>query len=125
VVERDADGVVAAALSDWPTLDELASRIEEWIPLAVGSARGVDVLVAFLSAAPLVEQARRGLPWVLRLVDGRFESLGTPARLPAWLRRLRDGGVLDGTTRPLYERIVDGLATHGDYRAIELQRLDE
>jgi hypothetical protein len=125
VVERDADRVVAAALSDWPTLDELSSRIEQWIPLAVGSSKGVDVLVAFLSGSPLIEQARRGLPWVLRLVDGHFEDLGATARLPAWLRRLRDGGVLDGTGRPLYERIVDGLAKHGDYRAIELQRLDE
>lgn len=123
--DRAIDATIAAARVGWPSIEELASRIELWLPLAAGDQWSVDALVGFLEAAPIREQADRGLPWMLRLVNEQFEVACGAFRLTSWLRSLRDAGVLGATTRPIYERIVDGLAAGGDRRAVELQQLDE
>lgn len=125
MTDQDVDTTLTAARIGWPTPEELASRVERWLPLAIGDGWSVDALVGFLEGAPLPEQASRGLPWMLRLVDGHYESARGSFRLTSWLRRLREAAVLGVTTRPMYESIVDGLAAAGDHRAVALQQLDE
>ena len=125
MTDQDVDTTLTAARIGWPTPGELASRVERWLPLAIGDGWSVDALVGFLEGAPLPEQASRGLPWMLRLVDGHYESARGSFRLTSWLRRLREAAVLGVTTRPMYESIVDGLAAAGDHRAVALQQLDE
>jgi len=123
--DGELEATLVAARVGWPTPEELASRIERWLPLAAGEGWCVDALIGLLDVAPFPEQASRGLPWMLRLVEGHIESAQGSFRLPSWLQRVRDAAVLDATTRPIYQRIVDGLAASGDHRAVELQQLDE
>jgi hypothetical protein len=119
--EADVEGVVRSAATGWPTVAELAERVERWLPLAAGTADGVDALVGFLETAPLGEQIGR-LSWVTQLVSADLgEVAGRSYFLPGWLEQLRASGQLDATTLREYQRMVDGLAAAGDSRALRLQ----
>ena len=119
--ETDIEGVVRAAASGWPTVLELSERIERWIPLAEGTAEGVDAMVGFLETAPLAEQIA-GLSWVMRIVAADFSEVANRSYyLSSWLERLRASGELDAGALGEYQRMVDGLVAAGDSRALGLQ----
>lgn len=117
---------MTAARPGWPTPEELHDPVERWLPHAVGHVHTADNLIGLLQAAPLLTQARLGLPWLRTVIvtDARWSNSGTWHAVD-WLQSLRDGNVLDEQTRPAYNELVDTLAAAGYHAAVTLQHVDE
>jgi hypothetical protein len=115
-----------AAREGWPTPAELNGQIERWLPHAADSGQAADNLIGLLETLPLAEQARTGLPWVDKVIlpAGRGDTRGS-FRAVEWLASLRDGHVLDASTRPAYDSLVDALVAENYRGALDLQRRDE
>ncbi|RUO92068.1 hypothetical protein D7Y11_16715 [Corallococcus sp. AB018] len=119
---RNLEATMREAADGWPVVAELATRIDRWLPLAVGNASCVDALVGFLGTAPMHEQATRGLSWVAALLDGSFGEIASRSWLIVdWLERVRTSGLLGEQDMRRYQHIVDGLVGAGDARAVRLQ----
>jgi hypothetical protein len=126
IIDTDMTATVRSAHHGWPTPTELAEPIQRWLPWATGQPEGVDALVGLLRAATPAEQAHLGLPWVTHLVRDHPNLIANRTwHLCDWLATLRDADVLDPSTRPQYQALVDALAAAGDRRAARLQRDDE
>ena len=124
--DRDPDATLKAANRDWIDPAALGGLIARWISFARGSPRTVDALVGLLDTAPAVWQATTGLRWIEELIGGDYAAVAARCRrLPSWLERLRASGQLKPSDTALFQRVVDGLAAHGDTRAVALQRVDE
>ncbi len=119
----------AAATDDgsyWTDTAVASIIIQRWLPWAAGDPEGVDALVGLLRTAAPIEQARLGLPWVTVLIGDRPGLIANRTwQLCDWFANLRDANVLDQSTRPQYQALVDALAAAGDRRAARLQRDDE
>ena len=126
VSDANPMATINAAREGWPAPAELASQIERWLPRAVGQPHAADNLIGLLETLPLAEQARTGLPWVHKVIlpAGRGYTRGS-WRAVEWLASLRDGHVLDPTTRPAYDSLVDALVADNYRGALDLQRRDE
>lgn len=124
--DPDIDGRIRMAAEGWPPMEQLADRIEGWLPLAIGSADCVDALVAFLRLQDLAVQVDPGLRWVRLLVEGHAAAVAHGSYLlTEWLEALRGGEELTGSARASYQVIVDALAAAGDYHARRLQAAEE
>lgn len=114
IIERAAEG--------WPTLDDLGTLIERWLPLAIGSPECVDGLLGLLTIAPVEEQVARGLPWISALLGCHFQAIANRSwLLHDWLNHIRASGLLDANSTSSYQRLVDGLVAAGDSRAVRIQ----
>lgn len=124
--DPDIDGRIRLAAEGWPPVEQLADRIERWLPLAFGSADCADALVGFLRLQSRAVQVDPGLRWVRLVVDG---DAGAVARgsflLTEWLEALRGSEELSGSARGSYQVIVDALAAAGDHHARRLQAAEE
>ena len=122
----DTDAVIEAANADWIDPALLSDLVIRWIPLARGVPRCVDAAIDLMRTGEPEWQASVGLGWVNDLVDGAAKRLaGQCPSLPRWLGELQRAGNLDFDQRTMVQRIVDGLAAHGDGRAVALQRAEE
>ncbi len=124
--DRDPDATLVAADAGWIDPNLLADLVDRWVPLARGEPRCVDAAVRLARTAPRSWQATVGLRWVTDLIDNRYDRIASHSWfLPDWLQELRAAGQLDAAGRRTVQRILDGLATHGDDRAVRMQRADE
>ncbi|MCY4392676.1 MAG: hypothetical protein OXE43_11590 [Chloroflexi bacterium] len=122
----DTDAVIEAANANWIDPAQLSDLVIRWIPLARGVPRCVDAAIDLLRTADPELQASVGLGWVNDLVDGAAKGLaGQCWNLPRWLGDLQRAGGLDSEQRMVIQRVVDGLAAHGDNHAVALQRAEE
>ncbi|MFD7232161.1 trypsin-like peptidase domain-containing protein [Streptomyces sp. NPDC059881] len=112
--------------SDWIEPEILSPLIARWMHIACTTPEAVDALLGLIETASASWQATTGLQWINELIgDGHAAIASRCWKLPGWLERLRTSSDLRPSDRVLLQRIVDGLATHGDSRAVRLQRLDE
>ena len=126
LTDRDSKASIDNANSDWIDPDLLAGLVARWIPLARGSPECVDALVALVRTGAPTWQASIGLGWVNNLIEGSFKQIaGQSFYLTDWLQDLRSAGHLDARASTTAQQIVDGLAMHGDMRAVALQRAEE
>ena len=126
LTDRDPETSLADASADWIDPSVLLEPIDRWMSLGRGSARCVDAMVGLVRTAAPEWQAAVGLEWVRNLIDDAFEPLaGRCFSLATWLDELRTSGHLDSRGRATLHRIVDGLASHGDNRAVTLQQAEE
>jgi hypothetical protein len=124
--DRDPDATLETASRDWIDPGVLDGLIARWLRIASGYPRAVDALVGLVETAPLAWQSTTGLRWVNELIGGNCAVIASRSwRLPGWLERLRAADQLQPPDTARLQQIVDGLAAHGDARAVALQRSDE
>jgi hypothetical protein len=95
--------------------DPLAWRdeVERWLTVAAGNATCVDQLISFLSAQPLGDQVRLGLPWVATLVLAKPDRVASRSfLLSSWLIEIR-AAAADAGLQPDWQRVVDALVVAG------------
>ena len=105
--ELDGDSIVRWEPLEWREV------VERWSPSAAGNPTCVDQLISFLSALPLDDQVRHGLPWVAALVladPGRVA--GRSFLLSTWLIEARSAATDTGIL-PDWQRVVDALVVAG------------
>ena len=125
VWDANLDDRLRGARQGWPTVGELATEIEEWLPLAAGEPAAVGRLARLLLASPVQQQVSLGLPWISGLVVPNARALGIETLvLKDWLTGLRDSEELAGRSRTEYDLIVDALAAADVGWAQVLQRRD-
>ncbi|MEU1595140.1 serine protease [Streptomyces sp. NPDC005708] len=126
ITDNDPAVSLAAAGRDWISPQSLAPHIARWIPTARATPEAVDALLGLIETAPPPWQATTGLQWINELIDGQYAAIASRSwGLPQWLETLHALPSLPATSRAALHRIIDGLATHGDNRAVRLQRLEE
>ena len=124
--DTEADATISAARDGWPTPLELASQIERLLPHAAGYWHAADNLIGLLKTMPVADQAHTGLPWVHQLITSRGKEPGIGTWLAVeWLRSLGEAHAVKDETRPLYDALVDALASESSRGAVELQRQGE
>ena len=83
-------------------------------------------MVGLIRTAAPEWQVAVGLEWVTTLIGDSYESLaGRCPFLTTWLDEIRNNSDLGPAGRATLHRIVDGLAAHGDNRAVAFQRAEE
>ena len=126
IVDREPDASLSNARADWIDPSRLEELVPRWIPLARGIPRCVDAAIDLVRTASPTWQASVGLRWIDGLAHGATRQLaGQCWHLPDWLKSVRSGGHVDSEGHATIQRIVDGLATHGDWRAVGLQTDEE
>ncbi|MFD7608372.1 trypsin-like peptidase domain-containing protein [Streptomyces mirabilis] len=124
--DENPSAILDAAGSDWIEPEILSPLIARWIPIARVTPEAVDALLGLIETTSASWQATTGLQWINELIGDGYAAIASRCwTLPGWLEGLRASSDLRPTGRVLLQRIVDGLATHGDSRALRLQRLDE
>jgi hypothetical protein len=126
ISDTDPTTSINSARAGWPTPQDLADQITRWLPHAAGQRHAADNLIGLLQTVPLPQQAQIGLPWLCNVIiqNSSVSAHGTWLAVE-WLTSLRDGHVLDTTTRPLYDELVDALAADNYQEAVRLQKRDE
>ncbi|RXZ70265.1 hypothetical protein [Agromyces albus] len=124
--ESDIDGVFLRARQNWLQPEAINGLAERWITLSRGEPKAVDAVIKFAKSSPPAWQVSVALTWIEQLIDGRFGQIANHLwYLEEWFTELRQSGLLTGSARTQYHRIVDGLAAAGDRAAVRLQQLDE
>ncbi|MEU4616602.1 ATP-binding protein [Streptomyces umbrinus] len=120
------DDTLNRARRDWLTPDALDELAERWIILARGEPKAANAMAQFARTAPYTWQCATGLTWLERIIDGRYDAFANRCWFVThWLTELRETTVPDASTLSRWRRIIDGLASDGDSRAVDLQRIDE
>ena len=124
---RMNDGDVEATLQhvkgDWLDLDVMEPLIARWLPFAAGIPQCVDSMVGFVDSMDQSMQVSRGLDLILQVVDSQFDNVASHTWLLfEWLEKLKTSHKLQGSTLSKVQVLVDGLAAHGDWRAVRLQK---
>lgn len=120
------DDSLNRARRHWLAPDALDELAERWIVLARGEPKAADAVAQFARTAFYTWQCTTGLRWLERIIDGRFDAFANHCwYVTHWLTELRETTTLDASTLSQWRRVVDGLATAGDRRAVDLQRIDE
>lgn len=114
------------ATEDWLNPASIDEPVERWIAFARGWPMCVDTAVQLIRAGDLDWQAREGLGWIHSLTDQTGERLANQCwLLPGWLKEIGSFSGLQPEGKATIQRIVDELATHGDSRAVRMQRDQE
>ncbi|HEU5486004.1 MAG TPA: hypothetical protein VFU98_13935, partial [Microlunatus sp.] len=110
----------------WLDPDTIADLVTRWMPLTVREPRAVDAVVDLAYCGTPTWQASTGLTWTETLIDGDFAAVARRCwGLTDWLHTVRTSGHLDPNSESCWQRLVDGLAAHGDHRAVSLQQAQE
>ena len=126
VSDSDPDATLETAGGDWIDPSALSELIANWIQISRGSPRCVDALVGLVRTTAPEWQATVGLEWVADLIGDAFETVDRQCFfLVTWLSEVRSSGHLVTNGQARVHRIVDGLAAHGDNRALALQQAVE
>ena len=121
--DTDFDATLKPVRGDWLELGALEPLIARWLPFAVGVPECVDSMVGFIDTMPPLVQVSRGLDLVLQIVDDHFDLIAKHTWfLGSWLERLLATHLLGGETLATFHLLVDGLAAHGDSRAVRIQK---
>jgi hypothetical protein len=100
----------------WVDVQAWRPTIEAWLPLAAGSARCVDHLIALVGTLSEEEQASVGLPWVAMVARGDLEAMVSGSRaLPGWLNDSRAAAVRTDRLET-WQQLVDSLVVAGETR---------
>jgi hypothetical protein len=93
------------------------ATVDRWLDLAVGKPRCADILIRFLeSSLPKGEQARLGIPWILRTVLEDSAALASRCYgVAPWLIEVRTTAKAAGLSSE-WQQVVDALVVAGDSR---------
>lgn len=121
--DMDVEATLQQIKGDWLDLDAMEPLIARWLPFAVGIPQCVDSMVGFVDTMHPSTQVSRGLDLILRVVDSQFDKIASHTWLLCeWLEKLRATRLIKGVTLAKFQLLVDGLAAHGDWRAVRLQK---
>jgi len=124
--DPNIDGTLQRCRESWVHPEALGDLIDRWIALAAGEPNAADAIARLARNAPLSWQSTTGLTWLERIIEGRYADFSNRLwYVWDWLEDLRRSGVVTGSVVGQFHRIVDGLAAGGDWRAVQLQQLDE
>lgn len=124
--DLNPDDTLNRANRDWLPPGALGDATERWLDQARGEAKAADALARFARTTPSTWQYATGLPWLERVIDGRYDAFANHCwNVTRWLTELRETGLSDAAALSRWRRVVDGLAAAGDRGAVELQRIDE
>ncbi|GHD76256.1 hypothetical protein ACFQL8_26795 [Streptomyces goshikiensis] len=122
----DIDATLARAREDWLHPDILTGLLDRWTVLARQEPEALDALARLGKCAPLVWQRDTGLRLAERLIDGDHRIAANRCwYLPDWLGALHSRDAMTPDQIARWRRLVDGLASAGDHRAADLQRMEE
>ncbi|MDE2803858.1 MAG: hypothetical protein OXN18_01800 [Gemmatimonadota bacterium] len=100
----------------WWSPRTMRPAVEEWLPVAAGTAECVDHLIGFLSVLSPEDQVRVGLPWLKALVLSDPASIAAGSFMIAdWLTEHRTAAVA-ADLMPSWQEVVDALVVAGDTR---------
>ncbi|HYK95433.1 MAG TPA: hypothetical protein VE011_06165 [Candidatus Dormibacteraeota bacterium] len=123
--DTDIDGVLGEARRNWIEPSEIDSRIERWLPFAIGTPEAVDAIIELARCGPLAWQADRGLAFLEQAIGGRYQEVaGRSWHIADWLKDVRALDLGRGEIER-WHRVVDGLAGAGDGRVARLQASEE
>ncbi|MFH8976313.1 hypothetical protein [Streptomyces sp. NPDC017890] len=126
ISDTDIDATLARARQDWLHPDILTSLLDRWTVLARQEPKALDALAQLGKCAPLTWQRDTGLRLAERLMDGNHRIAANRCwYLPDWLRTLHSRDAMTPDQIARWRRLVDGLASAGDHRAADLQRMEE
>ncbi|MBT2452504.1 trypsin-like peptidase domain-containing protein [Streptomyces sp. ISL-43] len=126
MADSEPSASLNTARGEWINPENLSPLIARWMNVAGTTHESVDALIDLIETAPRSWQATTGLQWVDDLIGDRYKAVASRSwRLPGWLEILRSSSELEPSGRALIQRLIDGLATNGDARAVKIQRLDE
>ncbi|MFW3470690.1 hypothetical protein ACN24M_04545 [Streptomyces microflavus] len=126
ISDTDIDATLARARQDWLHPDILTSLLDRWTVLARQEPKALDALAQLGKCAPLTWQRDTGLRLAERLVDANYRIAANRCwYLPDWLRTLHSRDAMTPDQIARWRRLVDGLASAGDHRAADLQRIEE
>ncbi|MGD6757225.1 hypothetical protein [Streptomyces sp. BH105] len=124
--DTDPDATLERVRRDWLSPDALSGLAERWIAIARGEPKAADALAQFARTTPYAWQCDTGLTWLEQVINDRYANFANSCWFVIhWLTELRETAPLPAPTLSHWRRIVDALATAGDSRAVELQRIDE
>jgi hypothetical protein len=124
--DRNPDNALELARADWLPPEALDRLIERWINIAIGEPDAADAVAQFARTTSTAWQTTTGLTWLDRIINGRYEWFASHCWFVTdWLSELRETTTLTPHALARWRRIVDGLATAGDKRGVDLQRIDE
>jgi hypothetical protein len=110
----------------WLDPDDIADLAIRWLKIARGEPKAVDAVTDLANCATPAWQATTGLTWAEDAINGDYAAIaGRCWVLPEWLETVHVAGQLDVQGVDRWHRLVDGLAAHGDYRAVKLQQTVE
>ena len=97
----------------WWNPRTMRPAVEEWLPVAAGTAECVDHLIGFLGVLSSEDQVRVGLPWLKALVLPDPASIAAGSFMIAdWLTEHRTEAVV-ADHLPRWQEIVDALVVAG------------
>lgn len=110
----------------WLDPDDIADLAIRWLEIARGEPKAVDAIADLANCAPPAWQATTGLTWAEDAINGDYAAIARRCWfLPEWLKTVHMSGQLDVQGVARWHRLVDGLAAHGDHRAVKLQQTVE
>jgi hypothetical protein len=110
----------------WLDPDDIADLVIRWLKIARGEPKAVDAVTDLANCATPAWQATTGVTWAENAINGDYAAIaGRCWVLPEWLKTVHGAGQLDVQGVARWHRLVDGLAAHGDYRAVKLQQTVE
>ena len=97
----------------WWNPRTMRSAVEEWLPVAAGTAMCVDHLIGFLGILSPEDQVRVGIPWLRALVLPDPDRIAAGSFMIAtWLTENRSA-VVAADVLPRWQEIVDALVVAG------------
>jgi hypothetical protein len=126
VSDTDIDATLARAREAWLHPDVLAGLLDRWTVLARQEPKALDARAQLGKCAPLAWQRDTGLRLAERLIGGGHRIAANRCwYLPDWLGTLHSRDAMTPDQIARWRRLVDRLASAGDHRAADLQRMEE
>ncbi len=121
--EMDIEATLRQTRGEWLELAVMEPLIVRWLRVAAGIPHSVDNMVGFLGTLPPAVGMSQKLDMMVAVVNEGFQRIASRTwYLCEWLEELNAGHVLEGLELSKFQLLVDGLAAHGDPRAVRLQK---
>lgn len=124
--DTNSDATLERARQGWLDPDAIADLVARWLPIARHEPKAVDAVAQLARCTSPSWQATTGLVWAEELIDGDYAAVASRCWfLTDWLEVVRASSQLDTDGTARWRRLVDGLASEGDSRAVRLQQAEE
>lgn len=121
--EKEHEQRFEEAGADWVDAGAIAPLMDRWLSLSRGVPECVDALAWFFYHRNTPEDVEVAISWVEGAINGRFDLIaGRTYFLAEWIEEVLKDGQLSESLRIRLRRLIDGLAAHGDSRALRVQR---
>ena len=115
-----------SATEEWIDPASISALVERWLAHAHGWPLCVDAAVKLIGTGEADWQATSGLGWIDSLTADAGNRLANQCwHLVDWLQEVSSVDRIQPEARVTVRRIVDDLSSHGDSRAVRMQRGQE